>query len=215
MEKISHLIVLAGQYYSNTFTLTVDVNFQINFLTFVNFRHLFSILLLKNSIKFYGIPFPGLCSLSACVDPHILVTTPKTWYEAQSYCRHYYHDLATIDNIGVMERFLRDFEDEYSDGLWTGLWIKTNMSCHWFLGDKHGIFNCVFFGSGRLYILSCLHTRYPLCFDGEGHSFYFWHHTFKCMQTNLAATSITVCYSVVAAGMSTLSYCPFIKLLVL
>ncbi|CAL8322332.1 unnamed protein product [Arctogadus glacialis] len=47
----------------------------------------------------------GLCVPSFCADyrQHCLIETPKSWLDAQSYCRERGYDLATIDDMGGNE----------------------------------------------------------------------------------------------------------------
>ncbi|XP_030209462.1 asialoglycoprotein receptor 2-like, partial [Gadus morhua] len=53
-------------------------------------------------------PLPGLCIPSFCADyrQHCFIETPKSWFDAQSYCRERGHDLATIDDMGAMKSLL-------------------------------------------------------------------------------------------------------------
>uniref|UniRef100_A0A3B4T4U8 C-type lectin domain-containing protein n=1 Tax=Seriola dumerili TaxID=41447 RepID=A0A3B4T4U8_SERDU len=129
-----------------------------------------------------------LCSVSSCLPQHkyVLVTTPKTWYEAQSYCRENCFDLATIDDMGEMKTLLKTVEDNYDDGLWIGLGLQTTKMWHWTLADKdfykegernylvwgqQTLDNCGYYNIGKLYSTACNIELHTVCFDGDCHSF--------------------------------------------
>lgn len=152
----------------------------------------------------YSFPFSptGLCFLSSCVPQHqyFLVKTPKTWYEAQSYCREKCFDLATIDDLQEMETGLKAVEDKYDDAVWIGLRKGGTVRYHWSLADKDfykegernyfiwgkkTTYNCVSHRDGKLYSFGCNYLRYSVCFDGECHSFACWCHTLKCKKVSL------------------------------
>ncbi|CAL8406973.1 unnamed protein product [Arctogadus glacialis] len=65
----------------------------------------------------------GLCIPSFCADyrQHCLIETPKSWFDAQSYCRERGYDLATIDDMGAIEPLLGLNADRAHDELWIGL----------------------------------------------------------------------------------------------
>ncbi|CAL8283777.1 unnamed protein product [Gadus morhua 'NCC'] len=65
----------------------------------------------------------GLCIPSFCADyrQHCLIETPKSWFDAQSYCRERGHDLATIDDMGAIKSMLALNADRAHDELWIGL----------------------------------------------------------------------------------------------
>lgn len=137
-------------------------------------------------------PFPfcptGLCPPSSCVPQHLyfLVNTPKTWYDAQSYCREKCLDLATINDMGEMETVLKAVEDKYENAVWIGLWKGQIMRWHWSLANKdfykegekdylildiESRYNCGAYLKGKMYAVECLNMQYAICFDGERHSF--------------------------------------------
>lgn len=142
-----------------------------------------------------------LCSLSSGVPQHlyVLVSTPKTWHEAQSYCREKCFDLATIDDMGEMETGLEAVEDKYDGAVWIGLWKGKTRRWHWSLADKdfykegeRNYFtfgrdkndNCVLYQKGTFYIVSCIQLQYSICFDGESHSFALCSYTIKPLKLN-------------------------------
>ena len=88
--------------------------------------------------KSYDYLLPGLCIPSFCADyrQHCLIETPKSWFDAQSYCRERGHDLATIDDMGAMKSLLALNADKAHDELWIGLHYGGPEEWHWSLADK-------------------------------------------------------------------------------
>ncbi|CAL8389924.1 unnamed protein product [Boreogadus saida] len=80
----------------------------------------------------------GLCIPSFCADyrQHCLIETPKSWFDAQSYCRERGYDLATIDDMGAMKSLLGLNADRAHDELWIGLHYGGPERWHWSLADK-------------------------------------------------------------------------------
>lgn len=58
----------------------------------------------------------------------------KNWTEAQRYCREFYHDLATIDNMDEMSSVLNTVNDSYSGLAWIGLYDNLD-DWRWSLDD--------------------------------------------------------------------------------
>uniref|UniRef100_A0A8P4KQG3 C-type lectin domain-containing protein n=1 Tax=Dicentrarchus labrax TaxID=13489 RepID=A0A8P4KQG3_DICLA len=155
--------------YTNLFYIITDQIFINPYARQINVNHLF--------------PFSptGLCSLSSCVPQnryYLFVNTPKTWYEAQSYCREKGFDLATIDDMGEMEIGLKAVEGKYKDAVWIGLQKELTRRWHWSLGERDYFiwgeetgYHCVAHQQGKLYSASCHNKYYSICFDGECHSF--------------------------------------------
>ncbi|XP_068998020.1 macrophage mannose receptor 1-like [Embiotoca jacksoni] len=125
-------------------------------------------------------------TLSSCVSQHqyFLVKTPKTWYEAQTYCRENGFDLATIDDMKEMQTVLQTVEGKYDDAVWIGLSKGTDAKWHWSLADKHfykdgerdyliwgqkNSYNCVSYKDGKPLTSNCGYRQYYVCFDAEKH----------------------------------------------
>uniref|UniRef100_A0A8C5BHA3 C-type lectin domain-containing protein n=1 Tax=Gadus morhua TaxID=8049 RepID=A0A8C5BHA3_GADMO len=66
---------------------------------------------------------------------HCLIETPKSWFDAQSYCRERGHDLATIDDMGAMKSLLALNADR-ADELWIGLHYGGPEEWHWSHWDQ-------------------------------------------------------------------------------
>ena len=79
-----------------------------------------------------------MCIPSFCADyrQHCLIETPKSWFDAQSYCRERGHDLATIDDMGAIKSLLGLNADRAHDELWIGLHYGGPERWHWSLADK-------------------------------------------------------------------------------
>jgi hypothetical protein len=65
-----------------------------------------------------------------------LIETPKSWFDAQSYCRERGYDLATIDDMGAMKSLLGLSADKAHDELWIGLHYGGHKEWRWSLADK-------------------------------------------------------------------------------
>uniref|UniRef100_A0A8C5AZZ3 C-type lectin domain-containing protein n=1 Tax=Gadus morhua TaxID=8049 RepID=A0A8C5AZZ3_GADMO len=80
---------------------------------------------------------PGLCIPSFCADyrQHCLIETPKSWFDAQSYCRERGYDLATIDDMGAMKSLLA-LNPERAHDWWIGLHYGAPEEWHWSLADE-------------------------------------------------------------------------------
>ncbi|XP_039456739.1 macrophage mannose receptor 1-like [Oreochromis aureus] len=78
----------------------------------------------------------GQCSLFLCRHyEYYFIEEPKTWDEAQRYCREGYKDLATVPNMKYMETLYTDSTENQANA-WIGLYSisgKENRRWHWSL----------------------------------------------------------------------------------
>ncbi|XP_050949045.1 lymphocyte antigen 75-like [Labeo rohita] len=74
------------------------------------------------------------CTQSSCARQYHFLSESKTWAEAQSYCRHNYTDLATIDNMEEMNRLIKTVRGTYYGSAWIGLYDDLN-SWRWSLDN--------------------------------------------------------------------------------
>ncbi|XP_046899137.1 macrophage mannose receptor 1-like isoform X2 [Hypomesus transpacificus] len=79
---------------------------------------------------------PGLCR------EYYFVMAKKIWPEAQSYCRTYYTDLATIDSLEDMTRLTATVSPGFTDKAWIGLYDDLN-------SFKWSIIEPGFYGTGE------------------------------------------------------------------
>ncbi|XP_055358457.1 putative C-type lectin domain family 20 member A [Betta splendens] len=104
----------------------------------------------------------GQCSFSTCsLYQYHFIRENKTWYEAQTYCRETYTDLATVSDMTDMRRLCSSTQNQ--DEAWIGLHSypgRENRKWHWSLpglefndsdtrwqsgepNDYNGMENCV------------------------------------------------------------------------
>ncbi|XP_046899892.1 putative C-type lectin domain family 20 member A isoform X2 [Hypomesus transpacificus] len=84
------------------------------------------LLLKKDCLSQFTYAQLRLCTLSSCLPrQYHLVNEPKTWTEAQRYCREKYTDLATIDNMEDMNR-VYGASSGYTGKFWIGLYGDIN-----------------------------------------------------------------------------------------
>ncbi|XP_058613435.1 macrophage mannose receptor 1-like [Onychostoma macrolepis] len=121
--------------------------------------------------------------------PHeyVFVNEPKTWTEAQRYCREKYTDLATIENEQQTVQLTDTVNDDSIDLAWIGLYDDLN-SWKWTLEDSDffkvgekdfrnwynpgpdnsgGQSLCVYIINGLWYTSYCSYVRSFICYDGS------------------------------------------------
>uniref|UniRef100_A0A4W5KYE6 C-type lectin domain-containing protein n=1 Tax=Hucho hucho TaxID=62062 RepID=A0A4W5KYE6_9TELE len=78
-----------------------------------------------------------LCTISSCLTrEYHYVSNPKTWTEAQRYCREKYTDLATIENMEDMKRLINTVDVGYNGSVWIGLKRGDIMVWQWSLANR-------------------------------------------------------------------------------
>ncbi|KAL3976700.1 poly [ADP-ribose] polymerase 7/11/12/13 [Sarotherodon galilaeus] len=96
-------------------------------------RRLFLLILMDKSII---LPVKSQCSLFLCQSyKYYFTEEPKTWDEAQHYCRERYKDLATVPNMKYMKTLYTN-STETQGNAWIGLYSisgKENRRWHWSL----------------------------------------------------------------------------------
>uniref|UniRef100_A0A8C6TMZ5 C-type lectin domain-containing protein n=1 Tax=Neogobius melanostomus TaxID=47308 RepID=A0A8C6TMZ5_9GOBI len=123
-----------------------------------------------------GSPYLGSCAFQ-----HLnFISAPKTFAEAQSFCREKCVDLVTVHDVAEMEVLLERFQDQYEDALWIGLKKGTSRRWHWSLADEHfykegersylnwgttSDNNCGSFRNRLLHMRECLPVKFAVCFD--------------------------------------------------
>ena len=126
----------------------------------------------------------GLCALAAnIVRKYHYVNQPKTWAEAQSYCREKFTDLATVDNQDDNDRLQSILEAS----AWIGLYDDRQL-WNWSLGNedfknefsnwaasqpnnRHSKDDCAEMNIGGLwYDVPCSMTFAAVCYHGKKHS---------------------------------------------
>ncbi|XP_045919928.1 uncharacterized protein LOC123979864 [Micropterus dolomieu] len=132
-------------------------------------------------------PAHDYCFFDSCSRDYVLIySEPITWFEAQTYCRDMYTDLATISNVQDMNRVIDKMENDFHD-FWIGLYEdvltwKWSLSDEGYYGDgedefrnwdvgepsKTAIQHCACIQqTGEWKDLDCDIPNYFLCFDGR------------------------------------------------
>ncbi|XP_035999285.1 macrophage mannose receptor 1-like [Fundulus heteroclitus] len=121
----------------------------------------------------------ALCDVSSFpARKYHFVYEPKTWNDAQSFCREHYLDLATIDNMDDMNILKKMGDLEKMQNFWIGLYDNWKWSAsdgeyrNWDFGQPatyNTEENCVAMGrNGRWYDAPCEWYNRPACSDGTG-----------------------------------------------
>lgn len=102
-----------------------------------------------------------------------LIKTPKTWSEAQSFCRENYIDLATVDNMEEHKRLIESIGSAGESIVWIGLERSATERWAWSEGIKAEFGwngkpddgKCVYLGpTGNWHADHCSHLRPFICF---------------------------------------------------
>uniref|UniRef100_A0A8C7DJ09 C-type lectin domain-containing protein n=1 Tax=Oncorhynchus kisutch TaxID=8019 RepID=A0A8C7DJ09_ONCKI len=84
--------------------------------------------------------YPGIYPLLVLLSPECrvyhYVSNPKTWTEAQRYCREKYTDMATIENMEDMKRLINTIDSGYNGSVWIGLEKGDIMVWQWSLANR-------------------------------------------------------------------------------
>ncbi|KAL6468214.1 hypothetical protein MHYP_G00238910 [Metynnis hypsauchen] len=110
------------------------------------------------------------------------INDPKTWTEAQTYCRNSFTDLATVDSVKDMSSLMKAVDVGYSGSLWIGLtqaaqpcwgWSRgdelLSSFSNWEAGSPNGAGQCVFTVDGVWREYDCTTALYFVCYyEGTG-----------------------------------------------
>ncbi|XP_051996692.1 macrophage mannose receptor 1-like [Xyrauchen texanus] len=120
---------------------------------------------------------------------YILIQQPKTWSEAQAFCRANHLDLATLNNDNDRNNFRNDLAaSNFKSDVWVGLYqYSDNKTWRWSFQDENITFDswnsnepnnrggnekCVHFYSPTTWNdATCSKTFYCFCYDGETDKF--------------------------------------------
>ncbi|XP_034020939.1 C-type mannose receptor 2-like [Thalassophryne amazonica] len=92
---------------------------------------------------------------------YFLVSEPRNWTEAQSFCRHVYTDLATIENSADVTA-VNMTASNYTGKAWIGLYVDLYNSWKWSLNDSS------FYGPGEMEFRNW-YTAQPNNLGGQQH----------------------------------------------
>ncbi|KAI4904503.1 hypothetical protein NFI96_023577, partial [Prochilodus magdalenae] len=81
------------------------------------------------------IMLPFICHTAGSPRQYHFVKEAKSWTEAQTFCRHTYTDLATMDNTRDVSRLLESSRGAYNGSAWIGLYDDPESSWRWSLED--------------------------------------------------------------------------------
>ena len=129
------------------------------------------------------------------IKSYYYVDQKLSWTDAQQHCRERNADLATVDNVADLQHLQEsrtgfNYDDDF---MWIGLY-DDRTRWKWSLGDqdyKIGQNYGTWYGSdpnffnneenctgttpsGSWFDNSCNNLRGAVCFDGEGHCFYYF-----------------------------------------
>uniref|UniRef100_A0A671KUP2 C-type lectin domain-containing protein n=1 Tax=Sinocyclocheilus anshuiensis TaxID=1608454 RepID=A0A671KUP2_9TELE len=79
----------------------------------------------------------SLCS--SLIREHFYLSIPKNWTDAQSYCRKYYEDLATITSQEEQELLLQQAGNNVQVYKWIGLHRDTKNTNNWLWSDGNSV----------------------------------------------------------------------------
>ncbi|XP_011604049.2 C-type mannose receptor 2-like isoform X3 [Takifugu rubripes] len=97
-------------------------------------------------IHFYLLITSGMCPVALISSDFHLITHPKSYDDAKTYCRHFYGDLATVHNLSDMNHLMASALND-STRAWIGLENGRVWRWHWSQPDQ--ILDYVNWGPGE------------------------------------------------------------------